>query len=274
MFRQIKNALTPSLVKKLRSRLAEARDEIDLLRSKVDLSSDFVEEFLRTRQSPEYLAAFEEQNPLVSVCIATYNRSELLLKRSVASVLGQSYANLEVIVVGDCCTDDTAEQMALISDPRLRFVNLAERGDYPEDRLSRWMVAGTTPINTALDLARGTFITHLDDDDEYLPDRIARMVAFIQETRADLVWHPFFHQTKKNSWKVKAAESFSMGQVTTSSTFYHRWFAGLKWDILAYHYREPGDWNRLRKVRFLEALVARYPVPLLRHFREMNQTAR
>lgn len=274
MLRNLKEAFTPALVKKLRGRLAEAQEEIHLLRSKVDLPADLIEDFLRSRQSVEYQAAFVEPNPLVSVCIATYNRSELLLKRSVASVLGQTYPNLEVIVVGDCCTDDTAERMARIDDPRLRFVNLAERGVYPEDRLSRWMVAGTKPINTALDLARGTFVAHLDDDDEYLPDRLEKLVGFIQETRADLVWHPFLNQTKKNTWEVKAAESFGMGQVTTSSIFYHRWFARLKWDILAYRYREPGDWNRLRKIKFLEARVARYPQPLLKHYREMNQTAR
>ena len=55
----------------------------------------------------------------------------------------------------------------------------------------RWMVAGTAPINLALSLARGDFITHLDDSDEHPEDRIAKLVSFIRESKADFVWHPF-----------------------------------------------------------------------------------
>ena len=70
-------------------------------------------------------------------------------------------------MVGDCCTDDTAERISHIRDDRLRFVNLSERGRYPEEPYLRWMVAGTVPFNHALSLTRGQFVTHLDDDDEY-----------------------------------------------------------------------------------------------------------
>lgn len=271
MLDRIRHALTPKSVRRIKERLAAAQDDIDLLRSKIDLSPQLVHDFLIDRDSAEYQAVYGKAEPLVSICVATYNRSALLLERSVASILGQSYTNLELIVVGDCCTDDTVERMQGVSDSRLRFYNLPERGRYPEDRLSRWMVAGTTPINFALAQARGDFITHLDDDDAYLPDRLERLVAFIQKTRSDLVWHPYYNETKSGKWEVRPANEFRMGQVTTSSIFYHRWFRRLPWDILAYKYREPGDWNRLRKIKFLDARVVRYPEPLLRHYREMNQ---
>ena len=58
--------------------------------------------------------------------------------------------------------------MAKIKDPRVRFHNLRRRGKYPANAMRRWMVAGTGAANQALRSARGDYITHLDDDDEFL----------------------------------------------------------------------------------------------------------
>ncbi|HEX8240193.1 MAG TPA: glycosyltransferase family 2 protein [Allosphingosinicella sp.] len=209
--------------------------------------------------------------PLVSICIATYNRARLLRERSLTSALAQTYGNIEIIVVGDGCTDETAEMMAEVKDERVRFENLAERGVYPEDPHLRWMVAGTPAINRALSLASGDFVTHLDDDDEHLPDRIEKLVAMIQASRADLVFHPFLYETPDGAWLRNDAESFLVGRVTTSSILYHRTFRTLGWDPRAYRYREPGDWNRLRKIKYLGARAVRHPEALLKHYKERNQ---
>src|SRR5262249_7768435 len=104
--------------------------------------------------------------PLVSVCVATYNRVDLLTERCLPSILGQTYDCLDVVVMGDGCTDGTADRVDRIGDPRVRFVN-QPAGRYPDDPTRRWMVAGTPALNRGLDLARGDFVTHLDDDDEY-----------------------------------------------------------------------------------------------------------
>jgi glycosyltransferase involved in cell wall biosynthesis len=223
------------------------------------------------RQKDLYLEPYTVLNPLVSVCIATYNRGNLLFERSVASVLAQTYTNYEIIVVGDHCTDDTASRMAAISDPRLRFVNLPERGDYPEDNVHRWMVAGTTPMNHALGLARGHFITHLDDDDAYTPDRLSKLVEFLQLTRAELAWHPFEAEQSNGSWQRNVAREFQYASVSTSSVMYHRWFAQVLWDIRSYRFEQPGDWNRFRRFKFLGVKALRHPDSLLMHFRERAQ---
>jgi glycosyltransferase involved in cell wall biosynthesis len=230
-------------------------------------------QFRRQRETSEYQAAFDEPEPLVSICIATYNRAALLRDRSLRSCLNQTYRNIEIIVVGDACTDETEKVMAGVLDPRVRFVNLKERGKYPDDPRLRWMVAGTAPTNHALSIARGDFITHLDDDDEYPPERIEVLLQAVIQNRADLIYHPFRWETPDGGWRVNKARSFRFTSATTSSIFYHRYFANLPWDPHAYRYREPGDWNRLRKIRFLSKRIIRDPRILLSHYRERNQSA-
>lgn len=246
-------------------------EEVDLLKSRYDVGDEFFDRFHADRSSPEYLAAYQKPEPLVSYCIATYNRGRLLAERSLRSILNQDYTNIEIIVVGDCCTDDTEARIREFADSRIRFINLPERGRYPDDPQWRWMVAGTIPMNLALSLARGDFITHLDDDDEHQGDRVAKLVSFIRESKAEFVWHPFWRENPDGKWELKPCNGFRRYEVTTSSIFYHRWLAQIPWDINAYRYHEPGDWNRMRKFKYLGVRAARYPEPFLRHYRERNQ---
>lgn len=245
----------------------------DSILNRLDPGRTACTEFQRQRRTAEYQAVFDEPEPLVSVLIATYNRAALLRDRSLRCCLKQTYRNIEIIVVGDACTDETAEVMAQLSDSRVRFVNLEQRGEYPSEPHLRWMVAGTAPVNHALSLARGHFITHLDDDDEHPPERIEMLLQAMRESRCDLIYHPFRWETADGSWRTNRARSFRYVNATTSSIFYHRYFINLPWDPLAYRYREPGDWNRLRKVRFLGAKILRHPRILLSHYRERDQKA-
>jgi len=258
-------------IKDLIQTMIELQEGIDHCRSRIDVTDELFERFQRERTSEEYEMVFRKKEPLVTACIGTYNRADLLMERSLRSLLHQGYKNLEIIVVGDCCTDHTADLIFELKDPRVRFVNLPERGKYPEIREWRWMVAGTAAVNHALHLSKGDFITHLDDDDEHLPDRIGKLVRFAQRYRMDLVWHPFWRQMNTGKWQLRGAEAFRKNQVTTSSVFYHGWFRRIPWDINAYKYREPGDWNRFRKFRYLGAKMARFPEPLLKHYRERSQ---
>lgn len=253
----------------LRSRISALAADRRSLR---DLGSAARSEFLEAKRSAGYQSAYEKSEPLVSICIATYNRGPLLVDRSVKSLINQTYRNIEIIVVGDGCTDNTADLMAGIDDQRVTYVNLPTRGEYPEDPFLRWMVAGTAALNHALSLANGDFITHLDDDDEHAPERVERLLEHIRRTRADLIFHPFRYEVESGKWKVNAARSFGVGRVTTSAIFYHNYFREFGWDPHAYRYLEPGDWNRLRKIRFLGAQTLRHPGIFLSHYRERNQS--
>jgi hypothetical protein len=247
------------------------QEELDAARSSQDIDDSVRGEFRAYRQSPGYAAVFKQSTPLVSVCISTYNRASLLVQRCLPSVLSQDYGRLEVVVVGDGCTDDTGAQIERLHDPRVKYLNLPEREDYPDDPLLRWMVAGSKAGNLAMEVATGDLITHIDDDDAYEKNRIQELVGLLQEQRAELVWHPFLSELPGGEWQVCPAEQFQRSQVTTGSVLYHAWLKRLPWDSEAYRYREPGDWNRFRKFKHLGVKMARHPGNLLRHHREGSQ---
>lgn len=109
--------------------------------------------------------------------MATYDRSELL-PYSIGSVMRQSLPDWELIVVGDACTDDTAQVVGELAaaDPRIRFVNRTPRcGEQ----------AG--PNNHGVKLAQGRYIAFLNHDDLWLADHLERGVDAIERLGADLV---------------------------------------------------------------------------------------
>ena len=132
--------------------------------------------------------------------IPTYNRGQLLVDRTLPSILAQTYQNLEVVIVGDCCPDNTAELIAKIKDPRVRFFNLPKRGQYPEDVICRWFVAGVEPANKALKLVRGKWIAFSDDDDVFTPDHIETLLRFAQKERYEFV--SALYEAERNGKRV------------------------------------------------------------------------
>jgi glycosyltransferase involved in cell wall biosynthesis len=247
-------------------RVRALREELDALRSSLEVPAGLSDEYQAWKAANPLPA-----EPLVSLCIATYNRSRLLVERSLASALAQDYPRLEVVVVGDGCTDDTEAVMAGVRDPRVRFVNLPERGRYPADPRKRWMVAGTPAANHAMEISRGDLLTHLDDDDEHPPHRVSALVRLVRETGCDFVWHPFHYQTPRYRWTLNPALHFGFEQVSTSSILYRAWFRRIPWSMDAWRTGEPGDWHRLRRIRYLGIDARRHPEPLLRHYRERSQ---
>lgn len=218
------------------------------------------------RETAGYQAAYATPSPLVSVCVATMDRIDLLATRCIPSLLAQTYGNIEIIVVGDNCTDDTAERLAAVGDSRIRFFNLEQRGPYPPPGLDRWCVAGSNAMNHALTLCRGDFITHVDDDDEMVPHRIATLTAKALETKADFLWHPLLFQKADGSFIHLGNGIVEHGQIGTGSIFYHRYFARFPWDVFAYRLHEPGDWNRIRRIKMLRPRLLYIDEPLAYHY--------
>jgi hypothetical protein len=231
-----------------------------------------VERFQAERLLADYQAVFDQSEPLVSICVATADQAELLSERCIPSLLAQTYRNLQIIVVGDHCTDDTEDRLAQFGDDRITFMNLPERGPYPRPGHDRWCVIGSNAMNAALANCQGHFITHLEDDDCYTTDRIERLVQVCLEQKAEFCWHPFWAQLDTGKWEVIGDGRFSANQLTPGAVFYHRYFSRFKWDPSAYRLNESGDWNRLRKIKMLRPKVHFLAEPLLQHHCERQQT--
>lgn len=106
--------------------------------------------------------------PSVSVVIPAYNRAATIVA-AIASVLRQTVAEFELVVVDDGSSDGTAEAAETVTDPRLRVVRLAEnRG-----------AAGAR--NAGVAEARGRWIAFQDSDDEWLPEKLARQLARLEQ---------------------------------------------------------------------------------------------
>jgi glycosyltransferase involved in cell wall biosynthesis len=114
--------------------------------------------------------------PLISIIMATYNRSDVL-RLAVETARRQTVRDWELLVVGDACTDDTAEVVASFNDPRIRFFNLP-----------RNVGEQSGPNTEGMRRARGRYLAFLNHDDLWLPDHLEVALAGIEETGADLVY--------------------------------------------------------------------------------------
>lgn len=105
------------------------------------------------------------EGPLVSVIIPTFNRARFLVE-ALESVFSQTYRPLEVLVVDEASTDETPKVVSRF--PVIYVRRPVRRG--PAAARNRGIV-----------LSRGELVSFLDSDDLWLPEKIARQVAFFQE---------------------------------------------------------------------------------------------
>lgn len=105
--------------------------------------------------------------PLVTAVVTTYDRPELV-KRAVESVLDQTYAPLEFLIVEDGTDSGVAAWLRETDHSPVRYVRHADNQGLAAAR------------NTALALADGDYVAFLDDDDAWKPDRIARQVSLLK----------------------------------------------------------------------------------------------
>lgn len=115
------------------------------------------------------------EQPLVSVILPTYKRPNLL-PRAIQSVLGQTYRNLELIVVDDASPDNTESVVRQFDDPRLRYIRLP---------VNRHAAAAR---NIGIKESRGEFVAFLDDDDMWLVQKLEKQVKALQAASSDVGW--------------------------------------------------------------------------------------
>ena len=106
---------------------------------------------------------------LVSIIMPSYNTAKYIAE-TVQSVLAQTYQDWELIIVDDCSTDDTDEVVKpFLSDSRIRYLKNEKNSGAAVSR------------NRALREAKGKWIAFLDSDDLWMPEKLEKQIAFMEE---------------------------------------------------------------------------------------------
>jgi len=123
-----------------------------------------------------------EHAPLVSIVVPTYRRADRL-PVALDSILAQTCGNIEVVVVND---NDVGSEWDVLTETLL--AGYCER----DFRVRRVHTVGSTgggaARNFACRSARGEYLAFLDDDDEFLPDKVETQLAFMLERDLDMSW--------------------------------------------------------------------------------------
>lgn len=201
------------------------------------------------RSSPEYEASWDDAEPLVTVRIASYNRTDELVQVALDSVLRQTYERIEVVVVNDGPNPTTRAALERLNDPRVRYAELPQRGAYPAHPHLRWMVAGSPAMNEAARLAQGAWIAPLDDDDEFAADHIERLLGLARRERAELAYGALIQRDRGEGVdRVIFSDPPSAGAFSFQSTIYLAGLRFFEYDTESWRVDEPGDWNLARRM--------------------------
>ena len=122
--------------------------------------------------------------PTISVIIPAYN-AEKFIKGTINSVLNQTFRDLELIVINDGSTDGTLEVISSFSDSRLQVFSYPNAGP----QKSR---------NRGIEQAKGEYLSFLDSDDLWTPDKLERQLQALQENPDAAVaysWTDFINES-------------------------------------------------------------------------------
>lgn len=115
-------------------------------------------------------------NPLISVIMSTYNESRAELRKSVESILNQSYSNIQVVIINDNPRNvETKEYLETVQDHRVEI--------YTNDK----NVGLVASLNRALSYTRGEFIARMDADDIAELCRIEKQLQYLCSKNLDMV---------------------------------------------------------------------------------------
>lgn len=105
---------------------------------------------------------------LVSIIMPSYNTATFIAE-SIESVLAQSYSDWELIIVDDCSTDNTDNEVKqFLADERIHYLKNEKNSGAAVSR------------NRALRKARGRWIAFLDSDDLWMPDKLQKQIDFME----------------------------------------------------------------------------------------------
>lgn len=140
-------------------------------------------------------------NPLVSVIIPTYGRPDTL-QRAIQSVLNQTYESIEIIIVDDNNPESEARiQTEQVMQQYCTYTNIL----YLQHEQNK---NGSAARNTGFRASHGIFIMFLDDDDEFLPEKVSQQLERLQSL--DTSWaacYSAFIRKRNNEIVIRSAET-------------------------------------------------------------------
>jgi len=119
--------------------------------------------------------------PLVSIITPSYNASKFI-EETLESILKQTYSNWELIIIDDCSTDNSIEilQPYIEQDSRIKVL------------LNETNLGAASSRNRGLDIANGDYIAFLDSDDLWLPQKLSKQIAFMQQENVLLSYTSYY----------------------------------------------------------------------------------
>lgn len=106
-------------------------------------------------------------SPTASVIMAVYNASQFL-KEAIDSILSQSYKNYELIIVNDCCIDNSVQIIQSYNDSRIRLIH------------NEANIGLAASLNKGIALSKGKYIIRMDDDDLCHPGRFEKQIKYME----------------------------------------------------------------------------------------------
>lgn len=142
---------------------------------------------------------------MVSAVITTYKRPFDIIKRAAESILNQTYENIELIIVDDSPSDyDLRDEVQSMMDA------LGERVKYIQHEKNMGACAAR---NTGLKAAEGEYIAFLDDDDEWLPEKIEKQLEKFSNQEIALVYCGYYVVDTCNNTKKVFQTTYRKGKV-------------------------------------------------------------
>jgi glycosyltransferase involved in cell wall biosynthesis len=107
-------------------------------------------------------------NPEITVLMSVFN-GQKYLKEAIDSILSQTFRDFEFLIVNDGSNDLSEEIIKSYNDPRIKYVSNDVNRGLPFS------------LNRGIELAKGEFIARMDCDDESLPERLEKQLAFMED---------------------------------------------------------------------------------------------
>ena len=157
------------------------------------------------------ISAGNKRAPLISVLLPVYN-GEKYLAEAIDSILSQTFTDFELIMIDDGSTDGS-----------LQILRKYEQRDFRIQIIARENRGLVTTLNDSLDLACGTWVARMDQDDIALPHRFERQLEWLESTDADICgsWVRRFGTSDKRVVKLRQSDEAIKMEMLFCSPFAH-----------------------------------------------------